>query len=1133
MFTLSFDVLYDFTIKQFNSHLATQFGIEETFHFENNCNFLGIISQPPAALTKVTISNDNVLDYKFLQQVKQFEDSINCTCIISFTDFVPLDHKSQFRNSNLVRYLNYDLNILTTFLFLGKLSKINHLIEYAGSLNVFILHDDNLELEGSTSLNLQSISTITDASSISAFIDYFLVQNSLYSYPIFIAISDLVIYTLIFGLGLFLYLTIANNHKIRSNIGLLFGWIIDVFVCTLASINVVTVFHRYQTWNLIIEPSTKFTRITIFIIVAMFSARGLFNSIEILTDSNESDIHKKLFQYYSGFKKILPIVSKTLATSLLGLSSLILIGIIVLYCCFQGDFLQSMLSRLSILGQICFLALIFEYFMELTFIAGIIVVDLKKMSLTDAIQDSNSSTNEISTVLLKLRYPSHSRPNEDSFRYKVGQLFLRTSFNKTTEVILYVLGLLLLHGIFIHWSLIMPKKDRIINLQNLQIINNTHTIIYFLEYALIIIFILAIAGIIFRFNPPNPIKSTTELSCQDFVENEKQFNSISLENGHSLDIVKIKTNSKCSFVVTIGLDHKVLIWSPLSKISKPIDISSKENGKEFWPINHVAISEDGDFIILINFKFGIIKCFNRTDMVFTWIHQNNDFISRNNKRPKILESFFRKKTVPGFLARQMLNQMKNDSRRGSDVSINGNFPPPPISMKSFGEQQREIAREPTPDNQLNKDEFVIVLETGALIVYSCNDGKIKCSNIITSLYGHDTTLKVLSAKKLRTPRINDRIICQIDNSDLIVATVINNIWKFRKLEVKQGKYNQENKINQTISPVTVKSDYDFGSAYKEKSAPILEEIKGLKLNVACLVPLEFLGMVVVVKNLICELIDIQTGIVLKTFNIANFKPNSFRVTHSEPTHCKFCGCASISTLTIVYEDFDSKTIITQTYKIDEQRSKSNICLRVERDPREIRCLGLNAVTEHQYWYRNIVSWEMTDVNMIIGIAKRNQIDNDEEETVVEVVEKTSGKRDKFDQLIENRGLMSLRNRRKHSKPEFKLLNDIYEGFIITVSDGKRNNYQLPPVTSGKLRDFSHERINAIEKYGFKSIICNFGNLLEVYYLGNDKLIEQDIYYNPDIWSQDNKSNGNKQTDRPPQNSELLFINKRRTMGKRR
>ncbi|EGW30239.1 uncharacterized protein SPAPADRAFT_63856 [Spathaspora passalidarum NRRL Y-27907] len=485
---------------------------------------------------------------------------------------------------------------------------------------------------------------------------------------------------------------------------------------------------------------------------------------------------------------------------------------------------------------------------------------------------------------------------------------------------------------------------------------------------------------------------------------------------------------------------------------------------------------------------------------------------------------------------------RTPSRRGSDASINGNYPPPPISMKSFGERQREIAREatpPIPDSQLIKDEFVIILETGELIVYSCTDGKIKSSNMITSIYGTETDLKILSAKKIRTPRINDRIVCQMSNSDLIVATVINNSWKFRKLAIKQGQYNQENKFirpsSTAIAPST--SANDFTSMYKEKPQATPPEIKGLKLNVSCIVPLEFLGMIVVVKNLVCELIDIQTGIVLKQFHIANFKPNSFRVTHSEPTHCKFCGCASIQALSIVYEDYDSSTIITQTYKIDEQRSKSNICLRVERDPREIRCLGFNAVSEHQYWFRNVVSWEMTDVNMIIGIIKKDKVDNDEEGDESEKMVANVKSGDKFDQLVENRCLTSLRNRRKHGKSSgSKSLNDIYEGFIVTVSDGKRSYYQLPTIEGEKHRDFSHERINAIERYGFKSIICNFGNLLEIYYLGNDKLIEQDIYYNPDVWSQDNKStlNGTRDsTNRPPQNSELLFINKRRTMGRRK
>ena len=126
------------------------------------------------------------------------------------------------------------------------------------------------------------------------------------------------------------------------------------------------------------------------------------------------------------------------------------------------------------------------------------------------------------------------------------------------------------------------------------------------------------------------------------------------------------------------------------------------------------------------------------------------------------------------------------------------------------------------------------------------------------------------------------------------------------------------------------------------------------------------------------------------------------------------------------------------------------------------------------------------------------------------------------------------------------IDKAWESFIITVLDGQMINYQIP--LNNKLRDTDliMNKINCVKKYGYKSIIFNVGNLLEVFYLGNDKLIENDLYYsgtNATIWSvleEDAQNNGpgaqlkGDSAAKPPQavNSELLFINKRRKMRER-
>ena len=66
-------------------------------------------------------------------------------------------------------------------------------------------------------------------------------------------------------------------------------------------------------------------------------------------------------------------------------------------------------------------------------------------------------------------------------------------------------------------------------------------------------------------------------------------------------------------------------------------------------------------------------------------------------------------------------------------------------------------------------------------------------------------------------------------------------------------------------------------------------------------------------------------------------------------------------------DDEEGVIVVHTFRVDEMRKA--ICLRVERDPREIRCLGFSAADEKVNWFYNVVGYEVTCVNLIIGIME--------------------------------------------------------------------------------------------------------------------------------------------------------------------
>ena len=86
------------------------------------------------------------------------------------------------------------------------------------------------------------------------------------------------------------------------------------------------------------------------------------------------------------------------------------------------------------------------------------------------------------------------------------------------------------------------------------------------------------------------------------------------------------------------------------------------------------------------------------------------------------------------------------------------------------------------------------------------------------------------------------------------------------------------------------------------------------------------------------------------------------------------------------------------------------------------------------------------------------------------------------------------------------------------------------------------KINCVRPYGYKSVALTFGNLTKIIYLGNNKLIENELYFSgtdadsavDSILEEEELQLASDHTNGLPReaktvNSELLFINKRRKM----
>ncbi len=734
---------------------------------------------------------------------------------------------------------------------------------------------------------------------------------------------------------------------------------------------------------------------------------------------------------------------------------------------------------------------------------------------------------------------------------------------------------------------------------------------YILEFLASLVFILSLTSVILKcilptstddddddLNDQNIVLKNNSLNGSHnvtthgglIIQNES-FESKDLISYHKLDIFKIVTTIGCRFIVSVGMDHRVLVWSPLGKqihqnnddddnfntIPPPVSLQLSH---QFWPVTHVVLGYNNNCnYIAIFSKNGSIMCWSRRLMQYIWTINNPELV---NTIP--LEAFFRKKTMSAFMKRKMMankansnfdeNQMrkrgdsisseKSISRRSSLNSIrlnangigrNSGLNSPrlgPVDLSDFSNWDG------INEDDQNEVELVIILKNGSIIILNCNDGSIiQHDKLVSTVFNNKSILNnsLIWAKRLITPRVSDRIVACNDNGDIIVSTVINNKWKSRILTLHES-YNQPNyqsqsqiqnntsntnnsttvggynrvgsvgmnrKINLSgRSQVSVPSPLSPSSTSPQKSQTMLRSSSSSSTKTtkneyknSFISLVSFVGMFVRTKDLTAELIDVQSGIVLKKFQVGQIKPGSFRVFHAQPTHCRFCGCAAVASFSIAYTELESRMLILHTYTIDN-RAKTNICLRVERDPREKRCLGFEAVTEHQHWLSNVDCWSVTGMNILMGVRKKNINENNDDMVYTEQLQNSSTGIFSHN----NNNTNGIRNRRKRNmrstNNEFEQSSSssqigtggLWEGWTMTPK-GKVTYYDIPSSPLSSSSGLLIKKIGPIANFGHKSIIVAFGNIMKVLYLGNEDLIDQDDGEINNDDEGDNKNKNNK------------------------
>lgn len=984
---------------------------------------------------------------------------------------------------------------------------LNGVIVGISSANIIVMYPSNKTIDNIITRNMKNLSIVSNIKSSTIGnigVDYNLklTRNSNLESFLMSLLPCIII--------LMVILTTTNVQSLSSKYGVLFAFICQFILSIMASVSLTKV--------LIIEEFVLFHQLPIIqllwlpFLITWESCGNIITNYTKFNDTESFSLRLRM-SILNSFSNAVDIFISTE---------------LILY--FIYFFSKSRLTnQYCIFTIICILI---NFIMIFTFFTMVLALDYKRSHSDDAI---NSSLNRRLSI------------TENSFLQNLFKKVSKVKFPLFKSFLQQLLIILLFLFIFIRWTagdylfeynhldIFLNKRgfvldiEKILNIDKMyhikirafkpievgdklvyKRINSNWNFIYIFEILSISLFLICSSISLIKYLFHRELKLTNGKFEDGFIipktnsdriilgdDNEltilkSAFKFKELVKGHTLDVVKIYT-STCPFIVSVGLDNKILVWSPMnSPIPLPVQLPIPA---QFLPINCVSMSDSGS-LIAIFLKSGKVKCWSRLSMSWVW---DIDV----NKSALPLESFFRKKKSTAKGSRRTLVSraskakakaikkvsptpvVSSKSTFNSKTSILSPSPllspsPSPITPKKVKRftQVNNISKSLSIDSDFDKSsdlkkldmntrmEFVIVLKDGSVISVDCQDGEIENFKLSDS--------SILVAKKLSSPRVNDRIVAIKEDGAMVVSTAVNNKWIPRLVKIDNSSYNMGKSL---VTPAVLLKEFE----HPVDEFDNLKKDDHLKEIVMETVP--FVGMIVRAFSMKAELLDVQTGIILKEWSIAEFIPNSFKVFHPEPSHCSFCGCASVATFSIGYTELETNTLMVHTFSI-ENRAKNSICLRVERDSRETRCLGFASVTEHIHWLSNVEGWCASDFNMLMGVRKKEQQIN---------IKADIGK----DTILKNRKKKVIKPVKEDSK-----INDIWEGWTMS-SDGQVKIYELPDASDSGL---SVKKIGPIQKFGHKSIIVPFGNVMKIFYLGNDNLIEDGASDNESSSSMSKTSN---------------------------
>ncbi|CDK28462.1 unnamed protein product [Kuraishia capsulata CBS 1993] len=1148
VFVISYPALYSFVSQIPHSSTASTSNLVDVLALNNSTDFgfesrqvwiqpsLETIPQEGYALTKKFLMDSLEVQTSLLEGI-----DLNQGLLHSVFEFWNNDLDVLNSSQNLLRTVQkHDNSHLEHDGILAGIVRVDGVVISAEALKISLIFEKGSKIgsqwdENVSKFQSQKFTLLTPSSSSNRIYEFKYIPFAYFGFTL-CNISYLLVI-------IYVVMSISNVQSVKSRVGLLVAFVVEIALSLLSSATITSYF--FTELDLMEVPM----QILAFVVIIV-GLENMFRLINAVSQTSEDlPMNRRFVDAF--------ITQSYLSTIIVVVDAFLLLGLVPLFIGAGKSTLQFCLFAS--------LAILIDHFMHLTYFTSVLYIDMRRMELEDLIQEQ-SNHKPPKTLLQRSKLDSVKRAMEtyigraqlpltttvtgsvvcalfllfanitwmgrevvDSSSVNLIPSGFQYAFEDTTKKIpcttRYVPYFLSKKAHAYEMLKFFDRKTIALSVSEPVVIAYSsslsgsvafdlstvynYDIYYVLEFAACLIFILSTAVIIMKYSlDKKDISQLQEDQEEEGVLDSNGracFQSKELTRGHFLDIVRISTSS-CPFVVTVGMDHKVLVWSPLS-LPLPMPSQLPVSGK-LLPIIDVILSNSGGFIVIVS-KSGVLKCWSRLTMSWIWTIQIDAL-----KNGRALEYFFRKRTKssvgsrrlrvsrPSRLSTVESNETINETTKEADTqkALSPQRQSRSIDTNSMIQQIRSMSIDSAYDRSNNlkalsentKKDFITVLPDGTIYVISCEDGSVTKFDA--------SSQPLVCAKKLISPRVNDRLVCLTADGTLVVGTVINNKWKIRKVHIQKESYNSGKSLT-TPATLSRTSSMDYQSysqfqAFKH-TAPSLDSttppsVEKKDYSSAEIATVPFVGMVVCAHGTKADLIDVQTGTLMKTFEISEFKKGTFNVFHPDPYHCRFCGCASVSSFSLAYIEKDSKTLVLHTFSIDN-RAKNNICLRVERDPRETRCLGFDSVSEHQYCSSNVEGWCTTDLNMLIGVRKKNVED------------------------IPSTREAGLRNRKLHRSSSTKIpsLSDIWEGWTLSAT-GKTRTFEIP---NGTDQGLLIKSIGPVAKFGHKSIICSFGNVMKILYLGNDNLIEEGDLDKEGISGLSSNENS----------TALSFINRRRKM----